>query len=86
MAQEQKMFFDETELANIIIDLSETIHDIQVSKPVMANWDDLRKKFEKYLKKLRDFASEYKADQFNIRASIGWPPKIDVGLTFSLSK
>ena len=84
MSQEEALF-DDAELADIIINLSKTIHDTRVSEPSKADWDGLKKKLEKYLRKLREFASEHKAYQININASIGWPPKIDVGMTFSVS-
>jgi hypothetical protein len=81
----EKALFDEAELADILMNLSETIYDIQVSKPTKTEWDGLKKKLEKYLKNLREFARKHKAAQININASITWPPKIDVGLTFTVS-
>jgi len=83
MSEIQNYFFDENELANIIIELSETIHEIQVSKPIKNDWDGLKGKMEKYLRKLREFANKNKANQLSIQATIGFPPKIDLGLTFT---
>jgi len=38
------------------------------------------------LKKFKYFALKHKAAQFNIQASIGIPPKVDVGLSFNLKE
>lgn len=86
MSELQNYFFDENALANIIIDLSQTTYEAQVSKPIQDDWNNLQNKIEKYLKKLREFANKHKADQLNIQATLGWPPKIDLGLTFTLSE
>jgi hypothetical protein len=83
MSEIQNYSFDESELANIIIDLSKTIHEIQVLTPIKDDWDGLKGKMEKYLRKLREFANNHKANQLSIQATIGFPPKIDLGLTFT---
>ena len=38
MSELQNYFFDENELANIIIDLSQTTYKAQVSKPIQDDW------------------------------------------------
>lgn len=83
MSEIQMYCFDENELANIIIDLSKTIHETQESWPIKKDWDELKDKMELYLRKLREFANKHKANQLNIQANIGFPPKIDLGVTFT---
>lgn len=82
MTEIKNYVFDESELANLIIDLSVNIHEIEESWQLKKDWNGLKDKMEEYLRKLREFANNHKANQLSIQATIGYPPKIDLGLTF----
>lgn len=84
----KQLSFDEEEFADILIEMSKLAKEGDIARitPHMGDWDDIKEKLKKYLKRMKDFASETQADQFNIDASMGWPPRIKVGLSFDLSE
>ena len=51
-----------------------------------VNWEDFERKIEECLRKLKGLAEKHRADQLDIQAGVGWPPKVDVTLTFILNK
>lgn len=75
-----------SDLSEILKELGVVSQTIQKDPAWHTDWDSFERSIKEYLEKLKKLAKNYGADQFNIEASIGWPPKININLTFKLSK
>ena len=89
MAEEKRTIFDaefSLEFSEIMKELGEVSQTVEKDLSLKTDWDDFAQRILEYLERIKEFAKKYNAEKFQIEASLGWPPRLNVNLTFDLTE
>jgi hypothetical protein len=89
MAQEKLTIYNaefSQEFSEMMKELGEVSQIVKKDPHEKTDWDDFTQRILKYLERIKELAKKYNADKFHIEASLGWPPRLNVNLTFNLTE